>query len=105
MARFDVAAPVADFDGEVGGVRFAAGRAVIDDTTHAAALAYCRGAGYAVAEVEGEQDGTPALPKKSASADTWRAYAVANGMTAEEAETLTRDQLVERFTNTEEESA
>ena len=43
-------------------------------------------------------------PRKSGSAADWRAYAIANGMSPEEAETFTRDQLVERFTSEETES-
>lgn len=46
-------------------------------------------------------DGPPApaaeRPSGNASAETWRAYAVAQGMTADEAEALSRDELRDRY--------
>lgn len=111
MARFRITTPVPGASGEVGGVVFAHGVAEVDDQTHPAVVAYCRGAGYGVepidepAEVEAEPDEDDGVqpPKKSASTDIWRAWAVEHGgMPADEAETLSRDQLVERFTSTEE---
>lgn len=41
---------------------------------------------------------TGGVPNKSAAVGDWRAYAVSQGLTAEEAEALTKDQLQERFT-------
>lgn len=109
MAQFLVTTPVAGWSGDVGGVHFADGVALIDDETDAPALAYCRSAGYVV-EASGpdeepvdasEPDG--AQPRKSASTEAWRTWAVEHGgMAADEAATLSRDQLVERFTTTEE---
>ena len=38
------------------------------------------------------------MPAKSASTEAWRSYAVRNGLTSDEAEALTRDELVAQFT-------
>lgn len=124
MAKYKVSTPVAGFTGTSAGTHFHDGHAVVDEGP---ALRYFRSAGYnveaieepatadqtSVAEVESEAEaegealeGEPpadALPKKSASTETWREYATAHGMDADEADQLSRDQLVERFTNTEEE--
>lgn len=112
MAQYLVTTPVPGFTGDVGAVHFADGVALIDDETDAAALAYCRAAGYTVeapADPEPEPDPEPEgaeVPKKSASTETWRTWAVEHGgMEADEAATLSRDQLVERFTSTEETQA
>jgi hypothetical protein len=109
MAQFLVSTPVPGFTGDVGKVRFTDGVALIDDETDAAALAYCRAAGYTVEDpaepaAEPEPEADPAAqPKKSASTEAWRTWAVEHGgMEADEAATLSRDQLVERFTSTEE---
>jgi hypothetical protein len=109
MGQFLVTTPVPGFTGDVGNVRFTDGVALIDDETDAAALAYCRSAGYTVEDpaepdAEPEPDADPAeQPKKSASTEAWRTWAVEHGgMQADEAATLSRDQLVERFTSTEE---
>lgn len=107
MAQFLVTTPVPGFTGDVGKVRFTDGVALIDDETDAAALAYCRAAGYTVEDPTGpepEPEADPAeQPKKSASTEAWRTWAVERGgMQADEAATLSRDQLVERFTSTEE---
>lgn len=40
---------------------------------------------------------TAERPAGNASAETWRAYAVAAGMSREEAETLSRDELRDRY--------
>ena len=53
------------------------------------------------AEERAETDGGKP-PRRNGSVQAWRDYATAHGMSAEEAESLTRDQLVERFTSTEE---
>lgn len=113
MAQHRVTALVSDYTGDVGTVRFTGGVALIDDETDAATLAYCRAAGYTVEDPEGsepepepdpeEPEPVDPQPKKSASAEAWRTWAVEHGgMQADEAATLSRDQLVERFTSTEE---
>lgn len=51
--RYQITAPVKGYDGEVGGVRFVAGRAEADDT-QTAALAYCRRRGYTVEPLDQE---------------------------------------------------
>ncbi len=50
MARFEITAPVADFNGFSAGVNFTAGRAVVTSDTQVgmSALAYFRGAGYGI---------------------------------------------------------
>jgi hypothetical protein len=59
MSKFTVTAPEAGHEGKVGNVEFRDGKAVIDEDTHAAELAYCRSAGYTVEAVEGDGE-TPA---------------------------------------------
>jgi hypothetical protein len=107
MATYKVTTPVGGWSGDVGGVHFADGVALIDDETGAPALAYCRSAGYVVEasgpDEEPVEEPAGAQPKKSASTEAWRTWAVEHGgMAADEAATLSRDQLVERFTTTEE---
>jgi hypothetical protein len=111
MARYRVSTPVPGANDKIGDVVFTDGVALVDEDADAAVLAYCRGAGYSVEladeqTVEAEEpagEESAATPKKSASTEAWRAWAVEHGgMSAEEAETLSRDQLVERFTSTEE---
>lgn len=110
MAQHLVTTPVPGFTGDVGTVRFTDGVALIDDETDAAALAYCRSAGYTIdepAQDESAADEASAgeQPKKSASTEAWRTWAVEHGgMEADEAATLSRDQLVERFTTSTEET-
>lgn len=122
--KHTVTTPVAGYTGLSAGVNFTDGLAVVDDQEQAAALAYFRSQGYGVvegapagdadrvAELEAELAATRAeleqlrpagdgMPAKSASKAAWVAYAVEHGMTQAEAEGITRDQLVERFTNTE----
>lgn len=109
MVAFTVSTPEPGYAGRVGAVEFVDGAATVDEVTHAAELAYFRVRGYGVEPVEPGESGpvedeeaTDELPKKSASTDAWRAYAVKHGMSAEEADAFTRDQLVERFVVTEE---
>lgn len=111
MSQYLVTTPVPGFTGDVGAVRFTEGVALIDDETDAAALAYCRGAGYTIDEPSGAAepaaDEAPAdeQPRKSASTEAWRTWAVEHGgMDADEASDLSRDQLVERFTTSTEET-
>jgi hypothetical protein len=42
------------------------------------------------------------LPRKSASTDTWRAFAVEHGMHEDAAKAMTRDELVAHFTEADE---
>jgi hypothetical protein len=131
--KFDVRTPVADFTGVVGSVGFAMGRAIVDSDTHPAELAYFRTAGYHVSEIapspvwalsevreslglspeqvmdmraadETAKTETP-KPRRNGSAEAWRAYAIAQGVSPDEANTLTRDQLAERFADPDEETS
>lgn len=108
MTEYKVTAPAAGYSGPLGGVQFIDTVVVIDEATHPAELAYVRQAGYQVEElvpVDSELPAAPELPKKSAGAAAWRAYAVEHGgMTEADAAALSRDQLVERFTSIEEHS-
>lgn len=100
--RYTVTAPAAGFSGDIAGVVFRDGTAVAEDGRHKAALAYFRRRGYTVEPESAPEPVTEQVdekPKKSASKAAWAAYAVAHGMSAEEADELTRDQLVERFSD------
>lgn len=108
--RYTVRTPEAGYTGMVGRVGFGDGVAVVDESTNAAELTYFRNAGYHVEPVEpaGEAAEAAALPpRRSASTQDWRAYAVSQGMPAVDADALSRDQLVERFAQagTEEETS
>lgn len=116
MTRVRITTPVADHSGVVGNVFITDGVAHADTDLHAAEIAYCRRNGYTVEELpdepagdsadeefaDEEQPGEDKPPRRNGSVQAWRAYAVAHGLTADEAEQLTRDQLVERFASTEE---
>lgn len=100
MAKFLVKTPVPDFSGALGGVMFADGQAVVDEDTHPAELDYCRSRYVVEDYVAADADGNGAqdvMPKKSSSKADWVAFAIEHGVAAEEAESLTRDQLVELF--------
>jgi len=107
VALMKIRTPVLGFTGESVGVSFRDG---VGYTDTPAALAYFRSQGYGVEDPDIQPAPTSddadlrsqAMPKKSASADAWRTYAVENGMSADEAATLSRDQLVERFTTSKE---
>lgn len=83
--------------------------AVTGDPNHRA-LAYFRQAGYTVedvtpdadqageADAEAETPAGPVVPARSASTDVWRAYAKQAGMPPEQADGMSRDQLVEHYT-------
>ncbi len=112
MAKFQVKTPVPDYSGTLGGIQFHNGTAIVDEDTHPAELAYCQ-AKYVVEPYDGSEpaaaeaeaaagEAASAMPRKSASKADWVAYATANGMTAEEAEAFSRDQLAELFKKTEE---
>lgn len=106
-----IKAPVATFNGAVGGVQFANGEATTDNQ---AVIAYCEAAGYEVEVVDTElADGAegkvddktlsdkPAddLPAGNASTDEWLAYALAHGTTPDELAGLGRDQIRDLITN------
>lgn len=106
--RYRVTTPVAGYSGSVGSVQFVNGTANVDDATHAAELAYCRARGYDVAALAPDDEQQPheadrehlevEAPKRSASTDTWRTYAVEHGgMTVEQAADLSRDQLADHY--------
>lgn len=132
MRTYRVTTPVPGHTGEVGGVFFVKGEAVVEAPApldplgyeplpHAdrlardaveqhdgyRALAYFRQAGYHVedvtpdAEAEAEADeptGDVPPPARNASTEEWRAYMVGSGrLSADDANQLGRDQLVERY--------
>jgi hypothetical protein len=120
---FEIRSPRADFTGKVGPISFADGRARVqfDDTRDAngmstadehqispgrsAVLFARRKLGYTVIELDehgkpleevGDVD-KPSPPGRSASKETWKAFAMTLGMSEAEADALNRDQLAERF--------
>lgn len=110
MAKYRITTPVAGFTGVSVGVNFTKGVAELeapeDDRQHPMfrALAYFRAQGYGVEEIKPDEpkpveepDDGPKAPARSASKADRLAYAVAQGMDADEADKLTRDQLAERF--------
>lgn len=113
MSRYIVRTPAPGHTGNVGAVHFQDGVAEVNDETHAAELAYMHHAGYHIrpadeAETEvdetaaAEVDSAAAKPKKTAPVGDWRVYATTQGLSAEEADALTKNQLVERFADEEE---
>lgn len=121
MATYLVKTPVPGFTGDVGSVVFRDGEAtvegnltfvdgapVLDEHTAPVELHHMVQVGYSVeqaddlapADVDG--DGTlEELPKRSASTEVWREFAVSHGMPQDEADGLSRDQLVEHYTSKE----
>jgi hypothetical protein len=94
-----VRTPVAGYSGKVGAVMFVDGVARVDED--AQEMHYFRSAGYGVEDVDGDQaaaEEVEGLPRKSASTEAWRAFAVDNGMSQEQASALSRDDLVAHFT-------
>jgi hypothetical protein len=121
MGQVKVSTPVPGYSGSVGGVHFADGHALVDED--AAEMTYFRTAGYFIeepadpedvetedveaddADEDAEDDEAEPAPARNASTEAWRTWAVEHGgMSAEEAGELTRDQLVERFADSEENS-
>lgn len=105
--RFRVTTPEEKFTGEVAGVSFAKGVAEVDGDEHRDALRYFRSAGYAVEPVdedpvEPEQPAEPQKPAQSASKAEWVAWAVHNGMSAEEADALNKPDLVAKLAELDE---
>jgi len=108
MATHRISTPAPGHTGQVGGVMFQDGHADIDAAENAAEMAYFRSAGYGVEEIGDVEAPAPVavveqgeLPRKSASAAAWREYAVANGMDKDEADGLSRDELVARYSKEE----
>lgn len=114
MALVRVTTPVPDYSGSVGGVVFANGEALVDDEVYGAELGYFARSGYIVhenveevaADEAGGDDPEPdPTPARNASTETWRAWAAEHGgMSAEDAGALSRDELVARFADSEENS-
>jgi hypothetical protein len=106
MGHVKVSTPVPGYTGSVGGVHFADGHALVDED--AAEMTYFRTAGYLLeehAEAESDEGDAEPMPARNASTEAWRTWAVDHGdMSADEAGELTRDQLVERFADSEENS-
>lgn len=102
--RYTIRAPEPGHEGQVGAVSFRAGVAELDDTVHAAELRYFRSAGYGIepfeatvlVDVDGDGEAEE-LPKKSASTEAWRAFAVEHGMPEEQANSMSRDELVDHY--------
>lgn len=114
---YRVTTPHPGYTGLSVGVQFVDGVGLTADDN---ALRYFRAQGYGVEPVDATPPALEAAtapagpevpdppvageqPRKSASTEMWRTWAVEyGGMPAAEAAELTRDQLVERFTTTEE---
>jgi hypothetical protein len=105
MTLHKITAPVSGYTGTVAGVTLANGTA---ETDNEAALSYFRRHGYSVEPVEepepdgGQGDDVPlvgplARPAKSASKEAWKAFAIASGMSEEDADNTTRDALAEHY--------
>lgn len=56
MTVYRVTTPVPGASGDVGGVQFTDGVALVNDETDAAVLAYCQGAGYTVEPADEQAD-------------------------------------------------
>jgi hypothetical protein len=117
MGTYRVETPVPDFTGALGSVvfrdgvatvegrlEFVDGQPVLDEHTSPVEFHHMVRSGYrivpvdepVVADVDGD-GATEELPKRSASTEAWRAFAVEHGMTQEEADGLSRDELVARY--------
>ena len=97
-----VRTPEPGHTGYVGSIHFVDGVAEVDDD--AQELTYFRSAGYQIEDDEPDElrdvdgDGTlDVLPKKSASTEDWRAFAVAHGVPEDVANSKSRDELVAHF--------
>lgn len=99
--RYIVTTPVEGHTGEVGGVHFVHGRAVVDsdDPRQRAALVYFRSRGYGVTE-DGSGPAEPVpVPRPAQAADkaAWVAWAVQCGAEQAEAEAATKADLIEQY--------
>lgn len=119
--QYKVLAPVRGFTGEVAGVHFVRGEAVVDDGNKAA-MQYFRRRHYGISEYRpgselgpelgtptrpaahadadgagGGEQADPKRPPKNAVKDDWAAYAavVVPGLTAEQAAAMTKPELVD----------
>ncbi len=93
-----ITTPVPGFSGNVAGVDFAGGVAEVDPSP--GALAYFRRHGYGVEQVDedpGDDQDADKVPARSASKADWRVYAIAHGMTEQDADAATRDELAARY--------
>lgn len=100
--RYRISTPVADFTGVVANCAFGQGK--YEGEVEPGPLHYFQGAGYTVEVLDetpvetAAEDTADPLPGKAASKGDWVTAAVARGMSTEDAEKLTRDQLVEHLT-------
>ena len=109
--KYLVRSPNPKFEGLRAGVMFTNGKAIVDSTIRAErkALGYFqRREGYTVTpldEPEQTEDApepeTLAKPAKSATKAAWKAFAVDQGMSEEDASKATRDELAVFFTEEE----
>jgi len=104
MATHKISAPEAGHTGKVGNVEFVDGVAEVDEAAYPGELAYFRAQGYGVEEldpaeeVDVDGDGVvEKLPRRNASEASWRAFAVEHGMDQEQADGMTRDELIAHF--------
>lgn len=109
MSKFVVHSPVQRFSGDVAGLVFRDGRADADSAADAAALAYCRRRGYTVEPLDvsledeaetvdaPEQDVEVERPADYASKAEWVTYAVARGVSDEDAKAATKNELIELY--------
>lgn len=102
--RYRITTPEPGWTGPVGTVNFVHGTAEAEATADSAALYYFRTQGYGVEELDApvvrdvDGDGVlDQLPKKSASTDEWRLFAIEHGMAEDEASQLSRDELVAHY--------
>ena len=98
---FRVSTPVPDYTGVVGNCAFANG--VYKGLVEPGPLGYFLQAGYTVEDLDEPEDTEPPvepdpLPARSASKADWVAAAIARGMSEEDTEKLTRDELVALYT-------
>lgn len=104
MATHKISTPEVGHTGKVGNVEFVDGVVVVDAAAFPGELAYFRAQGYGVEELEPAEevdvdgDGVvEKLPRRNASEASWREFAVAHGMDQEQADSMTRDELVAHF--------
>lgn len=101
---YRVTTPVVGFTGMSAGANFTDGVTEIEDGP---SLRYFRSAGYGIEELdepatepaEEDLDDGAEMPRKSASTEAWRAWAIEHGgLPADVANTKSRDELVAHFT-------
>src|SRR5882724_7975890 len=104
MHTHTVYAPDPEANGEVARGKCQNVTATMDSDQHAAELRYCKGAGYTIdppwpTQEEEAVAPVPEIRNRSASAAAWRGFAVSQGgMSREDAESLSRDDLAAHFT-------